>query len=102
MTQPYAGGCACGTIRYETRHAPIFQNHCQCRDCRRRSGTGHGSYLTFPARAEMAISGEATQWQVAAGGPGRRSRKIPDHHKPTGMPWTSRRSSSASPSRPAC
>ena len=65
MTQPYTGGCACGAIRYATKHAPVFQNHCQCRDCQRRSGTGHGSYLTFPARAEMAITGEATHWEVA-------------------------------------
>jgi hypothetical protein len=65
MTQPYTGGCACGAIRYATKHAPVFQNHCQCRDCQRRSGTGHGSYLTFPARAEMTITGEATHWQVA-------------------------------------
>jgi hypothetical protein len=66
MSAPYTGGCACGAIRYETRHAPIFQNHCQCRDCQRRSGTGHGSYLTFPAQADMAITGEATYWEVAA------------------------------------
>ena len=65
MTQPYTGGCACGAIRYATKHAPVFQNHCQCRDCQRRSGTGHGSYLTFPARAEMTITGEATHWQIA-------------------------------------
>jgi hypothetical protein len=66
MTQPYTGGCACGAIRYATRHEPIFQNHCQCRDCQRRSGTGHGSYLTFPVRAEMEIIGEASLWEVAA------------------------------------
>ena len=65
MTQPYTGGCACGAVRYATKHAPIFQNHCQCRDCQRRSGTGHGSYLTFPARAEMTITGEAKHWEVA-------------------------------------
>ena len=64
-TRPYTGGCACGAVRYATQHAPVFQNHCQCRDCRRRSGTGHGSWLTFPARAEMDIVGEATQWEVA-------------------------------------
>ena len=52
MAKPYTGGCACGAIRYATGHAPVFQNHCQCRHCQRRSGTGHGSYLTFPARAE--------------------------------------------------
>ncbi|HZX27544.1 MAG TPA: GFA family protein [Telluria sp.] len=66
MSAPYTGGCACGAIRYATPHAPIFQNHCQCRDCQRRSGTGHGSYLTFPARAEMAITGEAKHWEVRA------------------------------------
>ena len=66
MTRTYSGGCACGAVRYSTRHAPIFQNHCQCRDCQRRSGTGHGSYLTFPARAEMVITGETTHWEIAA------------------------------------
>lgn len=66
MTQPYTGGCACGAIRYMTSHKPLFQNHCQCRDCQRRSGTGHGSWLTFPARAEMAITGEATLWEAVA------------------------------------
>jgi hypothetical protein len=55
--RPYTGGCACGAVRYATPHAPMFQNHCQCRDCQRRSGTGHGSWLTFPAQAHMATSG---------------------------------------------
>jgi len=64
-TQPYAGGCACGAIRYTTPHAPVFQNHCQCRDCQRRSGTGHGSWLTFAARADMEIRGEAAHWELA-------------------------------------
>lgn len=65
MSRPWTGGCACGAIRYETRQAPLFQNHCQCRDCQRRSGTGHGSWLTFPARAEMSITGEVAHWAVA-------------------------------------
>lgn len=66
MTTPCTGGCACGAIRYATPHAPVFQNHCQCRDCQRRSGTGHGSRMTFPARAQMSITGEAKEWEVAA------------------------------------
>lgn len=65
MTTTYSGGCACGAIRYRTDSAPIFQNHCQCRDCQRRSGTGHGSYLTFASRAAMTITGEASTWRVA-------------------------------------
>lgn len=64
MMQPYTGGCACGAVRYATRHAPVFQNHCQCRDCQLRSGTAHGSWLTFPSRGEMEIAGEATEWEV--------------------------------------
>ena len=62
--QPYTGGCACGAIRFATSREPIFQNHCQCRDCQRRSGTGHSSYLTFPGRADMAITGELKTWTV--------------------------------------
>jgi hypothetical protein len=66
MTTRYAGGCACGAIRYETDNEPIFQNHCQCVDCQKRSGTGHGSYLTFPRRAEFRITGEARSWRLTA------------------------------------
>ena len=66
MTKPYSGGCACGGIRYETSSEPIFENHCQCLDCQKRSGTGHGSYLTFPRRADVTITGEARTWRVKA------------------------------------
>src|SRR5207244_2406819 len=61
----YSGGCACGAIRFETRSEPIFENHCQCRDCQKRSGTGHGSYLTFPRCADVSVTGEAKTWRVA-------------------------------------
>lgn len=65
MSTDYTGGCACGAVRFETARAPVFQNHCQCRDCQKRSGTGHGSYLTFPARSEMKITGTASHWAQA-------------------------------------
>ncbi|PDQ18164.1 aldehyde-activating protein [Mesorhizobium sanjuanii] len=65
MTKIYSGGCACGAIRYETKREPIFENHCQCLDCQKRSGTGHASYLTFPRRADVTITGEAKTWRVA-------------------------------------
>jgi hypothetical protein len=66
MSHSYAGGCACGAIRYDIRDEAVFQNHCQCRDCQLRSGTGHGSYLTFPDRAKVTVTGEAATWRVAA------------------------------------
>jgi len=63
MNQPYTGGCACGAIRYEISGEPVFQNDCQCRDCQRKSGTGHGSYLTFPLGG-VTHSGEAARWDM--------------------------------------
>ena len=44
MSEAYTGGCGCGAIRYEITGEPIVQNDCQCRDCQRKSGTGHGCY----------------------------------------------------------
>lgn len=66
MSKPYSGGCACGAIRYDTSSQPIAENHCQCRDCQKRSGTGHGSYLTFPRRDDVTITGKARTWRVVA------------------------------------
>jgi hypothetical protein len=63
MGQSYTGGCACGAIRYAITGEPLFSNHCQCRDCQRESGTGHGSYATF-ARAGVSLSGTASLWDM--------------------------------------
>ena len=65
MSETYTGGCACGAIRYEISTEPLFMNHCQCRDCQRKSGTGHGSYLTFPS-VGVKREGEATHWDIVA------------------------------------
>lgn len=64
MSEAFAGGCACGAIRYEIAAEPVFMNDCQCRDCQRKSGTGHGSYLTFADRRGMKLSGEAKHWDI--------------------------------------
>ena len=63
MSAPYAGGCACGAIRFEIEAEPLRQNDCQCRDCQHKSGTGHGSYLTF-AHQGVEQTGEATHWDI--------------------------------------
>ena len=65
MSESYTGGCACGAIRYEISAEPMVSNHCQCGDCQHTSGTGHGSYLTFPLRADVKLTGKATHWVVA-------------------------------------
>lgn len=65
MTTACTGGCACGAIRFRIAAEPLFQNHCQCRDCQHKSGTGHGSYLSFP-RAGVEQTGQATHWNLVA------------------------------------
>jgi len=64
MTKAYTGGCACRAIRYEITGEPMFANECQCHDCQRTSGTGHGSYLTFPDRTQVTLDGEASHWDM--------------------------------------
>ena len=66
MSEAYTGGCACGAIRYEISADPVAMNHCQCRDCQRKSGTGHGSYLTFPDKRSVKREGEARHWDIVA------------------------------------
>ncbi len=44
---PFTGGCLCGAVRYEGQEAK-GGGHCYCRDCRKTSGTGHGSHLIVP------------------------------------------------------
>lgn len=65
MSEPYIGGCACGAIRYQISGEPLFQPDCQCRDCQRMSGTGHGSYLAFPSKLNVTLQGKAQHWNVA-------------------------------------
>lgn len=64
MSEPYTGGCACSAIRYEIPAEPLFMNDCQCRDCQRASGTGHGSYLSFPGTPQVKLSGQARHWDM--------------------------------------
>jgi hypothetical protein len=66
MSKSYKGGCACGAIRYEIADEPVVMNDCQCLDCQHVSGTGHGSYLTFPRRAAVTLTGTATHWDIVA------------------------------------
>ena len=85
MSKAYTGGCACGAIRYEISAEPLVMSDCQCRDCQRKSGTGHGSYLTFTGRRSVKLEGDAgtgTSPATAA-----TSRRAPSA-RPAGRPFT--------------
>jgi hypothetical protein len=63
MSRTYAGGCACGAIRYQISAEPVMSVQCQCRDCQRATGTGHANALAFPAAA-VTVTGEPKFHQV--------------------------------------
>jgi hypothetical protein len=73
MSEPYTGGCACGAIRYVVSAEPAMMNICQCRQCQRDSGTGHGSHLTFVG-APVEVTGEASFWDTVGEGGTRKIR----------------------------
>lgn len=73
MSEAFTGGCACGAIRYSIAGEPVFSNDCQCRDCQRESGTGHGSHLTFD-RAGVTLSGSPAFWDMIADSGNRKTR----------------------------
>src|ERR1700722_11957284 len=39
MIRTFDGGCACGTLRYRMRSAPMFVHCCHCKDCQRQTGS---------------------------------------------------------------
>jgi hypothetical protein len=57
----FAGGCACGAVRYECSSAPIAMVNCHCRDCHRAGGTGH-SPTVIVARVSFRLAGEQPQY----------------------------------------
>ncbi len=52
----FTGGCLCGAVRYQGQEQR-GGGHCHCIDCRRTSGTGHGSHMIVP-EAGFTVSGE--------------------------------------------
>ena len=50
------GQCLCGAVSYDCEEE-VGGGHCHCIDCRKTSGTGHGSHMMVP-EAGFTIQGE--------------------------------------------
>lgn len=57
------GGCLCGNVRYEIEGDARFGGHCYCSDCRKVSGTGHGSVIGV-AKSALKLSGGLCDYTV--------------------------------------
>jgi hypothetical protein len=59
MSGGFTGGCLCGAVTYESTNDPMLAGHCHCTDCRRSSGTGHGTNIVVPEDG-FTVTGEVT------------------------------------------
>jgi len=66
MAQTLTGGCLCGAVRYKVTADLIFSGKCYCDDCRKTSGTGHGSVFAVPEQS-VSITGKLTAYRKAGG-----------------------------------
>lgn len=65
MTTEFTGGCLCGEVSYKASGAPKFGGHCHCVDCRKTSGTGHGSHMGMKAD-DVTIEGAPKRFDKPA------------------------------------
>jgi len=66
MPVPFAGGCACGAVRYECTAAPLFSLNCHCRDCQRETGTAFAPVLGVPKAAFTVTQGTPQYFALTA------------------------------------
>jgi hypothetical protein len=62
MAQTLTGGCLCGAVRYKVSADFIFSGKCYCEDCRRTSGSGHGSIYAVPEQS-VSVTGKLTEFK---------------------------------------
>jgi hypothetical protein len=70
----FAGGCACGRIRYECSEQPIIGVVCHCRDCQRASGSAFSALLVVPSD-RLKFSGNELKFHSIKGESGRTAQR---------------------------
>lgn len=62
----HSGGCLCGAVRFSASGDPIGGNHCHCGMCRKDSGSGVSTFVSFPASA-VSWNGTPTDYESSPG-----------------------------------
>jgi len=65
MADGFSGGCLCGSVRYESTMGAAFAGDCYCDDCRKASGTSHGSHMGVP-EAAFTLTGALSSFEKPA------------------------------------
>jgi len=64
---PFAGGCACGAIRYECSAAPVLVWKCHCRTCQQATGSAFNLNVIVPRSALTFTTREPTYYGAKGG-----------------------------------
>jgi hypothetical protein len=63
---PFAGGCACGAIRYECLSLPVWMVNCHCRDCQIASGSAFSPTIVMARSAVKLTKGKPALFEKVA------------------------------------
>lgn len=64
--QTMAGGCQCGTVRYEVTAAPLELYICHCTECRKQSASAFGLSVIVRSTDVRLLQGELKHWSRLA------------------------------------
>jgi len=60
-----SGRCLCGAVHYECNETPTLAAHCACEDCRKSSGTSHGTHVPV-ATESVKLVGKTVSYSSPA------------------------------------
>ncbi len=66
MPAPFAGGCACGAIRYDCAADPLYMGNCHCRDCQRATGSAYFAAVGVAKTAFRLLAGMPKYYEKQA------------------------------------
>jgi hypothetical protein len=61
------GQCHCGYIKYEAQGPVIESNYCDCRGCKRATGTMKSAILVVPRAGFKIVAGETASFRATTG-----------------------------------
>jgi hypothetical protein len=65
MSSQYAGGCACGAVRYRLTASPLIVHCCHCLNCQRQTGSAFVINLLIETDRLDVVAGEPRPVEVA-------------------------------------
>ncbi len=65
MSTDISGRCLCGAVAYRCSGEAVAAGHCYCLDCRKTSGTAHGSHLAVHDR-DFTVTGDVRFYDSTA------------------------------------